>query len=233
VTGEQIRQDVTESELGVPLYLEVQYLDITTCLPVPAIYVDVWNCNATGVYAGTEAAGYETTFLRGIQATDDDGVAAFETIFPGHYDGRAIHTHLLSHTNVTVFANGTISGGAVNHIGQLFWNEELRSAVEELAPYNTNTQAITSNADDMWSIVQAENAYDPFPEYIQLGESLQDGLLAWIQIGINMTADYTSSDYYAVSASRTEDGVVVNEVAGGAGGGPGGNGTAPTGAPPS
>lgn len=50
VTGEQIRKDVTEGQVGVPLYLEVQYLDITTCLPVPEIYVDIWNCNATGVY---------------------------------------------------------------------------------------------------------------------------------------------------------------------------------------
>lgn len=50
VTGEQIRKDVTENQAGIPLYLEVQYLDITTCLPVPQVYVDIWNCNATGVY---------------------------------------------------------------------------------------------------------------------------------------------------------------------------------------
>jgi hypothetical protein len=35
--------------------------------------------------------------------------------------------------------------------------------------------AITSNADDMWSILQADSAYDPFPEYIYLGEGLDDG----------------------------------------------------------
>lgn len=50
VTGEAIRKNVTEGQQGVPLYLEVQYLDINTCLPVPDIYVDIWNCNATGVY---------------------------------------------------------------------------------------------------------------------------------------------------------------------------------------
>lgn len=233
VTGELIRKNVTEGQAGVPLYLEVQYLDINTCEPVPEVYVDIWNCNATGLYSGVVATGnedsWDSTFLRGIQPTDSDGVASFETIFPGHYDGRAIHTHLLSHTNVTVLENGTISGGGVSHIGQLFWNEELRSAVELVAPYNTNTQAITSNADDMWSIVQAENDYDPFPEFIYLGDSVEDGLFAWIQIGINVTADQSSSDYYSVAAIYQADGGHQVESSS-TGGGSGGdfNGTAPT-----
>jgi protocatechuate 3,4-dioxygenase beta subunit len=140
VTGELIRKNVTEGQAGVPLYLEVQYLDITTCLPVEGIYVDIWNANATGVYSGINVTGnvadggWDSTYLRGIQSTDTDGVVSFETIFPGHYEGRATHTHLLAHENVTVLSNGTISGGAVTHIGQLFWNEELRSAVELTSP---------------------------------------------------------------------------------------------------
>jgi protocatechuate 3,4-dioxygenase beta subunit len=229
---------VTEGEPGIPLYLEVQYLDIETCEPVPDIYVDIWNCNSTGYYSGVVATGnevgWDTTFLRGIQATDSDGVASFETIFPGHYDGRAIHTHLLSHSNVTLMANGTIQGGAVSHIGQLFWNEELRSAVEATYPYNTNTQAITTNADDMWSIVQAGTTYDPFPEFMYLGDDITDGLLAWIQIGINTTADQSSSSYYSVAAVYQEDGghATSSSATGGSGGGDfngtaGGNGTAP------
>lgn len=76
--------------------------------------------------------GWNSTYLRGIQVTDHDGVASFETIFPGHYDDRATHTHLLAHMNVTVYENQTIANGNVTHIGQLFWNEVLRSAVEEV-----------------------------------------------------------------------------------------------------
>ncbi|KAF8857728.1 GPI anchored dioxygenase-like protein [Acephala macrosclerotiorum] len=239
VTGELIRKNVTEGEPGIPLYLEVQYLDITTCLPVPEIYVDIWNCNSTGLYSGIVATGnevgWDSTFLRGIQATDDDGVVSFETIFPGHYEGRATHTHLLSHSNVTVLENGTISGGGVSHIGQLFWNEELRSAVEATYPYNTNTQAVTTNAEDTWSIVQAENDYDPFPEFVYLGDDITDGLLAWIQIGINVTADQSDSSYYSVAAYYEADGGHQNTdsstsfSAGGSGGAPNGtdfNGTA-------
>ena len=43
--------------------------------------------------------GYNSTYLRGIQQTDLNGVVQFDTIFPGHYSGRAIHTLLLTHLN--------------------------------------------------------------------------------------------------------------------------------------
>jgi protocatechuate 3,4-dioxygenase beta subunit len=113
VAGEYMRSNTIESEFseGVNMFLEVQYIDINTCEAIPAVAVDVWSCNATGVYSGVESgqAGLNTTFLRGIQLTDHDGVVQFETIFPGHYSGRAIHTHLLAHTNATVQPNGTIS----------------------------------------------------------------------------------------------------------------------------
>ena len=234
VTGEYIRKNVTEGQAGIPLYLEVQYIDITTCLGVPDVYVDIWNCNATGVYSGINVTGnvadggWDSTFLRGIQSTDSDGVVAFETIFPGHYEGRATHTHLLAHENVTVLSNGTMQGGTVTHIGQLFWNELLRSAAELTYPYNTNTQAVTTNAEDMWSIVQAENDYDPFPEYLYLGEDITDGLLAWIQVGINVTADYTDDSYYSVAAVLQADGGHESTSSfGGSGGGGDFNGTAP------
>lgn len=241
VTGESIRKNVKEDMYsdGVDLYLEVQYLDINTCEPVPGIFVDIWNANATGVYSGISvsgnyaADGYNSTYLRGIQETDEDGVVAFETIFPGHYDGRASHTHLLAHMNASVYANNTITDGSITHIGQLFWNEELRSAVEAVYPYNTNTQAITDNADDMWDIVQAGTSYDPFPEFMYLGEDVTDGLLAWIQIGVNTTADYINNSYYSVAAVLQADGGHASSSSFTGGGDEGGNSTSGNGTAPS
>lgn len=78
--------------------------------------------------------GFTSTFLRGIQATDEDGVVSFKSIFPGHYAGRSTHTHLLVHNNVTVFKNNTIKGGAITHIGQLFYHETLRAEAEATFP---------------------------------------------------------------------------------------------------
>lgn len=238
VNGELIRKDVKEGQAGIDLYLEVQYIDVATCQPVPELFVDIWNCNATGYYSGVESGqgGLNTTFLRGIQETNEDGVVAFETIFPGHYDGRAIHTHLLTKSNVTVRENQTTQDGAVTHIGQLFWPEELRSEVEATSPYSENTQAITSNDDDMWSIVQADNDYDPFPQFVYVGNDITEGLFAWIQIGVNASADYTDDEYYNVAATYQAGGGIANADSG-FGGGAGGNGTMngtmPTGSPPS
>ncbi|KAL4916169.1 Intradiol ring-cleavage dioxygenase [Aspergillus aurantiobrunneus] len=246
IWGEIMRQDVREElySEGVDLFLEVQYIDVNTCRPIPGAIVDIWNANATGIYSGVMATGneaqdgWDSTYLRGIQESNDDGIVTFQTIFPGHYDGRATHTHLLTHLGSTVNRNnGTlqVGTGSVAHIGQLFWNEVLRSAVEEVSPYDTNTQEITSNADDMWSIEQASDEYDPFPEYVYLGNGLQDGLFAWIQIGINASADYTDNDYYSIAGYYDADGGHENSGSNSFGGGGGGGGQgAPSGsAPPS
>ena len=69
-----------------------------------------------------------------------------------------------------------VGTGNVAHIGRLFWSEVLRPAVEETCPYNTHMQFITTNAENMWSIEQTDNAYDIFPEYIYLGKDLNYGL---------------------------------------------------------
>ncbi|KAI1424427.1 Intradiol ring-cleavage dioxygenase [Xylaria sp. FL1777] len=235
VVGEKLRSNVKDTEYsdGIDLFLEVQYIDVNTCESIPSMAIDIWNCNATGVYSGVESGqgGLNSTFLRGIQLTDYDGVASFETIFPGHYTGRAPHTHLLAHTNASVQSNGTISvwGAPVAHIGQLFYPEDLRAEVEATAPYNQNTQDLTTNDDDMWSILQADENFDPIPQFVYLGDSIEDGLFAWIQIGINASADYTTDQYYSIAAYWAEDGGHSNGSGGVGGGAPGGNGTAPTG----
>lgn len=84
VYQELVRQDVAEALAGVPLHLELQIIDVTTCEPADVL-IDVWSCNATGAYSGVSAAGQaglDTTFLRGVQPTDQDGVVRFDTLFP-------------------------------------------------------------------------------------------------------------------------------------------------------
>ncbi|KAI0434615.1 Intradiol ring-cleavage dioxygenase [Xylaria sp. FL1042] len=235
VVGEKLRSNVKEAEFsdGVDLFLEVQYIDVNTCEPIPSMAIDIWNCNATGVYAGVESGqgGLNTTFLRGIQLTDFDGVASFETIFPGHYVGRAPHTHLLAHTNASVQSNGTISvwGAPVAHIGQLFYPDDLRAEVETTYPYTENTQELTINDEDMWSVLQADENFDPIPQFVYLGDSIEDGLFAWIQIGINGSADYTTDSYYGIAAYYDQDGGHSTGYTVGPGD-DGGNGTVPSGA---
>lgn len=49
VKGELIREDVRDDEEGVPVVLEAQFLDVSTCEPIEGVYWDIWNCNSTGV----------------------------------------------------------------------------------------------------------------------------------------------------------------------------------------
>ncbi|KAL5363872.1 Intradiol ring-cleavage dioxygenase [Aspergillus floccosus] len=235
VTGELIRTNIVDGEPGVPLYLDIQMIDTNTCDPISDVYLDIWHCNSTGVYSGVVANGngnsndetnLDATFLRGLQKTDADGIAQFQSIFPGHYTGRATHIHVLAHAlNVTtVNTNNTISGlytAHSAHVGQLFFDQDLISTVEETTPYSANTQELTTNEEDSILAEEAEEI-DPFVEYVFLGDSVADGIFAWISMGMDATenSEITPAAYY------TEEGGVENENSG-MGGGPGGGSGGP------
>lgn len=183
----------------------------------------------TGVYSGVVASGngdssdtsnLNNTFLRGIQETDSDGVATMETIFPGHYTSRATHIHILIHTNVTVYDNGTLGNDVTSsHVGQAFFDQDLIYEADTISPYSTNTQEITTNADD--SILASETAtdgVDPVFEYTLLGDTLEDGLFAWLSFGIDTTESSTvtpAANYYATGGVENE-----SSSSGGSGGSP-------------
>ncbi|KAK4550299.1 hypothetical protein LTR36_003266 [Oleoguttula mirabilis] len=91
VDGELIRNNVVEDQIGFPLYLDMQLIDTSICEPLPAVFVDFWHCDATGVQSGiaassngddTDTANLDKTFLRGIQPSDVNGVVQIETIVP-------------------------------------------------------------------------------------------------------------------------------------------------------
>jgi len=229
---------MTESEEGVPFILDTQVIDMATCEPVTTAMVEIWHCNSTGVYSGIVASGngdssdasnINATFLRALQPTDSEGVAQFISIFPGHYTSRAPHIHVLAHFNGTTFENGTYGGGVVSHVGQIFFDQDLITAVELTAPYNTNTQELTLNSADQILAEESATNSDPVVNYTLIGDDISEGVFAWVAFGIDMTSSQTISG----AASLTVDGGVANANSGGGGGGSPPNGTAPTGAPPS
>ncbi|ETS80055.1 hypothetical protein PFICI_07584 [Pestalotiopsis fici W106-1] len=211
VTGEYIRQDITEGQIGVPMHIDIQFVDMNTCGPVADIAADVWHCNSTGVYSGVDSdgeGGLNSTFLRGVQFSDEDGVSAFDTLFPGHYDDRITHFHLVAQHNYTVQPNDTYTGGTTLHVGQIYFEDALVDAVEATYPYNTNTIEFTSWELDGWMLEEATSDYDPYVEYVQLGSDLSDGLLAWITVAVDLSSDHTAN--LTAAASYYEGGGVAH-----------------------
>lgn len=221
VAGELIRADITDGYAGVPLHLDIQFVDIATCGAVPNMLIDIWHCNAVGVYSGVSASGQgglNSTFGRGVQPTDDDGVAQFDTMFPGHYTGRATHIHVMSSENASVLANNTYQAGVQSHIGQLFFDQDLISAVELTSAYTSNQQVLTTNLEDGIAAGEATTEYDPFMDYVVLGDAPEHGILAFITVGVDTTANYTSE---AIPAAYYREGGGVDSglIAGPPGGG--------------
>ena len=138
VPGDKLRRNITEGKPGVPLTLKLSVVDVATCRAIKGAAVDIWHCDAGGVYSETSVQGAESlTFLRGIQKTDAKGVATFRTIYPGWYQGRTVHIHVK-----------VALGGNVVHTGQLFFSDKLTDAVYKRTPYNRRPGRSTRNATD-------------------------------------------------------------------------------------
>jgi protocatechuate 3,4-dioxygenase beta subunit len=115
-----------------------------TCAPLPGAQVDVWQCDAAGIYSGVKDSSFDTTgekFLRGFQTTDARGMASFVTIYPGWYPGRAVHVH---------FKIRTTPAGERGYefTSQLYFDESLTDRVFEREPYSERKGQRTRNESD-------------------------------------------------------------------------------------
>jgi protocatechuate 3,4-dioxygenase beta subunit len=132
VAGPTVRRDIREGRPGVVLTLRVTVVDATSCKRIKGAAVDIWHADAQGVYSGV--SGNSGTFLRGAQPTDAQGVARFTTIYPGGYEGRAVHIHVKVRR-----------AGAAVYTGQLYFAGSVSSQVFKNAAYSGS---YTPNASD-------------------------------------------------------------------------------------
>lgn len=145
-----IRSDPGDGTLseGAPLRLafRVSRLDGGRCAPLPGALVDVWQCDALGVYSGVRDFNglFDTTgktFLRGHQATGPDGVASFRTIYPGWYEGRTVHIHFKIRTDPA-------SSRGAEFTSQLYFDDALSDRVFTRSPYVARAGRRTRNEAD-------------------------------------------------------------------------------------
>jgi len=131
---------------GAPLRLSFRVSRISSgaCAALAGALVDVWHCDALGVYSDAQDMGFNTRgqkFLRGYQATDAAGAAQFTTIYPGWYSGRAVHIHFK-------IRSGPGSSSGFQFTSQVFFDEATTDLVHAQSPYNTKGRRNTTNAAD-------------------------------------------------------------------------------------
>lgn len=135
-----------EARPGTPLDLELRVSRIAAegCVPLAGAVVDVWQCDALGIYSDVRDARNDTRgqkFLRGYQVTGPDGVARFTTIYPGWYQARAVHVHFK-------IRSAPDAARGFDFTSQLFFDDALTDRVHAAEPYASHGRRRTVNADD-------------------------------------------------------------------------------------
>lgn len=143
-----IRSDPTTGAVkpGVPLALQFRVSQVGdgVCVPLVGAVVDVWHCDATGVYsdvADRRASTVGQKFLRGSQVTNADGTVEFITVYPGWYPGRTVHIHFK-------IRGTTASEQGYEFTSQLYFDDALSDRIYAQAPYRDRGQRTTQNSND-------------------------------------------------------------------------------------
>ena len=130
--------DIARGRPGAPLTIALRALNAATCQPIPGAVIDIWHCDASGLYSGHNMAVDEAIqspkhtppvngdrHCRGALRTDSDGIAEFRSIYPGFYVERAIHIHFKVHVGNRAFLTT-----------EAHLPEPVNAAVLAAAPYN-------------------------------------------------------------------------------------------------
>ncbi len=158
-----VRRDITEGKPGTPLLASFRLVDADSCAPIPGAFVDIWHTDADGLYSGYRGQGDDgadtsgQTFLRGKQITDADGLAEFDTIYPGAYPGRTIHIHFKAYTDERRLLTS-----------QMHFPDEVTDVVFQSDPYSEQGSRDTTNERDRL-------VSDDSEDQTLLGQVTQDG----------------------------------------------------------
>jgi protocatechuate 3,4-dioxygenase beta subunit len=141
-----IRSDPSDGlvQQGVPLrlILHVYEVDNGSCVPLNRSRVDIWHANSKGVYSGVnDQSTTGKKFLRGYQVTDDNGTVRFITIYPGWYQGRAIHIHVKVHTFEGLEKS-------LEWTSQFYFNNSINAQVHTQPPYSNHGPPDMTNEQD-------------------------------------------------------------------------------------
>lgn len=190
---------------GLPLNLTIKVFNASgnSCGSVPQqnIQVDIWHCDAAGEYSDASGNGQSSTkgqtFLRGYQVTDADGAVNFKTIYPGWYQGRAVHIHVRARA---YDASGNVT---YNFTTQLFFDDTVSDSVFTKSPYNTTRTRDVRNSND--------NIYNTGTAVmVALSANPSGGYNGEVAIGLSNLPTSTAASRFGVTTVAT--GTTTNQT---------------------
>ena len=189
-----IRSDTSNDSVqeGIPLRLILHVYDVNdsdgdgtgSCIPLKDAKVDIWHSNSQGVYSGVQDAGTaENDFLRGYQMTDDNGTVQFTTIYPGWYEGRAIHIHI----KVRDYEG---SNETLEWTSQFYLNNSINELVHTQPPYNNHGPVPMTNEEDFIYIGPSNDGLiqNSTGQHLMLNvNDDEQGYVGTFNVGVNAT----------------------------------------------
>lgn len=203
---DSIRSDLREDRPGTTLTLALRVLDVTGCTadqqgtPVANAVVEIWHCDAGGVYSGFESGSQGGPGGgapggpggAGGGATSDGSYSAGDTEASPTDDGTYLRGAQVADANgvvqLTTIYPGWYRGRTVHvHLkvhrdrttvltSQLFFDDALNDTVFATAPYSAHTGRDTTNDRD--SIFDAAGLLHVEPR--------ADGYLAYLNVGVDV-----------------------------------------------
>ncbi len=172
--------DGSKAQSGIPLTLSIYVYDSEkSCTAMAGVQVDIWHCNASGIYSGEDVESTSgETWLRGYQLTDSNGLATFVTIFPGWYQGRTTHIHLRLRSSYDS------SGTGETNTTQLFFPQDTIDTVNTtISPYSAEGANPTTNATDHVYSGEVKGA-----NVLTLSGDTTNGFTSTIKLNLPITA---------------------------------------------
>ncbi|GAA3621172.1 intradiol ring-cleavage dioxygenase [Kineosporia mesophila] len=207
--------DSTTTAEGVPLTIEFTITDLTGA-PISGAAVYVWHCDRDGNYSLYTEGITDENYLRGIQATDANGLVSFTSIYPACYTGRWPHIHFEVYSSVE---DATSGEGTIRKTSQMAMPEDINDLVYATDGYSksvSNLSQVTIADDNVFGDDDAAT------EMATATGSVSKGYVAKLTAAIDITGQ---DDAAAAPVGGEDQGGTPPS------GGPEGGGTPPSGAP--
>ena len=160
--AEDTGEDISAGLTGLPMQLCLRLID-ADCEPVADHLVEVWHCDADGLYSGDtsvsgdaarfrgdfctsgDAEAESSTYYRGQLVSDASGRVNFTSCFPGWYATRTLHVHV----------SVSDPAGERQIVSQLCFSDELVTDIP------TNHESYTHRGDQDTPLASGRDAFFP------------------------------------------------------------------------